>query len=66
MLHLNYRAGPGEYAMLWTLFVLLVVAWFLGIFSHHVLGGFLHILLALAALALITELGLAYRRKLHE
>lgn len=52
--------------MLWTLFVLLVVAWFLGIFSHHVLGGFLHILLALAALALITELGLAYRRKLNE
>jgi hypothetical protein len=52
--------------MLWTLFVILLVAWFLGIFSHHLLGGFLHILLALAALALLTELGLAYRRKLSQ
>jgi hypothetical protein len=53
-----------EYAMLWTLFVLLLLAWFLGIFSHELLGGFIHVLLALAVLALVTELGLAYRRKL--
>ena len=49
--------------MLWTLFVILLVAWLLGLISSYTLGGFIHILLFLALLALVTELGLNYRRK---
>lgn len=34
--------------MLWTIFVLLVVMWLLGMVSSYTLGGFLHLLLVLA------------------
>jgi Family of unknown function (DUF5670) len=34
--------------MLWTIFVLLVVLWLLGMVSSYTLGGFLHLLLVLA------------------
>lgn len=49
--------------MLWTLFVILIALWLLGVLSSQTVGGFLHILLLLAALALITELLLRHRRK---
>ena len=49
--------------MLWTLFVVLLIAWLLGLISSYTLGGFIHVLLLLALLALVTELGLNYRRK---
>ncbi len=42
--------------MLWTLFVILLVLWLLGIVSGFALGGFVHILLVLAVLALVLEL----------
>ena len=50
--------------MLWTLCVVLLVLWLVGIVTSQTLGGFLHILLLLAALALVTELGLRYRRRM--
>lgn len=34
--------------MLWTLFVVLVVLWLLGIVTSYTLGGFIHILLIVA------------------
>ena len=34
--------------MLWTIFVLLLVMWLLGMVSSYTLGGFIHILLILA------------------
>lgn len=42
--------------MLWTLFIVLLVLWLLGIVSGYALGGFLHILLVLAVIALIFQL----------
>lgn len=42
--------------MLWTLFVILLVLWLLGIVSSYTLGGFIHILLVLAVIALIFQL----------
>jgi len=48
--------------MLWTLCVVLLVLWLVGIVTSQTLGGFLHILLFLAAIALLTELALRYRR----
>ncbi len=34
--------------MLWTIFVILLVLWLIAIFSGHVLGGFIHVLLVIA------------------
>jgi hypothetical protein len=34
--------------MLWTIFVLLLVLWALGLVSSYTLGGFIHLLLLLA------------------
>jgi len=45
-----------EWRMLWTLFVVLLVLWFLGLVSSYTLGGFIHILLVLAIITLIFNL----------
>ena len=42
--------------MLWTLFVILLVLWLLGIVTSYTLGGFIHIQLVLAIVALIFQL----------
>jgi hypothetical protein len=42
--------------MLWTIFVILLVLWLLGIVSSYTLGGFIHILLVLAVIVLIINL----------
>lgn len=34
--------------MLWTIFMVLLVLWVLGLVSSYTLGGFIHILLVLA------------------
>lgn len=63
--HLVATTLARHWSMLWTLFVILIVLWLVGIIASETLGGFLHILLLLAALALVTELALRYRR-MHE
>ena len=42
--------------MLWTIFVILLVAWLLGLVSSYTLGGFIHILLVIALVVLIINL----------
>jgi hypothetical protein len=42
--------------MLWTIFVVLLVLWLLGVVSSYTLGGFIHILLVLAIVALVFQL----------
>jgi hypothetical protein len=42
--------------MLWTLFVILLVLWLVGVVSGYALGGFVHILLVLAVVALVFQL----------
>jgi hypothetical protein len=37
-----------ELAMLWTIFVVLLVLWAVGLVSSYTLGGFIHILLIVA------------------
>ena len=39
-----------------TLFVILIVLWMLGIASAYTMGGFIHILLILAVLAVAIQL----------
>ena len=47
--------GEGGRAMLWTIFVILLVLWLLG-FSLHVAGGLIHLLLVIALAVLIVNL----------
>ena len=42
--------------MLWTLFVILLVLWLLGLVSSYTMGGFIHILLVIAVVVLIINL----------
>ena len=42
--------------MLWTLFVILLVLWLLGLVTSYTLGGSIHILLVLAIVALVFQL----------
>jgi Family of unknown function (DUF5670) len=42
--------------MLWTIFVILLVLWALGMVSSYTLGGFIHILLVLALVVLVINL----------
>jgi hypothetical protein len=46
----------GETVMLWTIFVILLVLWLLGMVSAYTLGGFIHVLLVLALVALVIQL----------
>lgn len=39
--------------MLWTIFVVLMILWLLGLVSSYTLGGFIHILL-IAAIAIVV------------
>ena len=42
--------------MLWTIFVILLVLWLVGLVSSYTLGGFIHILLVLAIVVLVINL----------
>lgn len=42
--------------MLWTIFVILLVLWLLGVVSSYTLGGFIHILLVIAVVVLVIQL----------
>lgn len=42
--------------MLWTIFVILLVLWLLGLVSSYTLGGFIHILLVIALVVLVINL----------
>jgi hypothetical protein len=41
--------------MLWTIFVVLLVLWVLGLVTSYTLGGFIHILLVLAIVAFLIQ-----------
>ena len=41
--------------MLWTIFVILLVLWLLGLVTSYTLGGFIHILLVVAIAVLLIQ-----------
>jgi hypothetical protein len=45
-----------EEQMLWTIFVILLVLWLLGVVSSYTVGGFIHILLVLALVVLLINI----------
>jgi hypothetical protein len=42
--------------MLWTITIILVVLWILGLVSSYTMGGWIHLLLVLAIIVLIFNL----------
>ncbi len=42
--------------MLWTIFIILLVLWALGLVTANVFGGFIHILLVIAVVVLLIRL----------
>ena len=42
--------------MLWTIVVILLVLWLLGLVSSYTLGGFIHLLLVLAIATVVINL----------
>jgi hypothetical protein len=42
--------------MLWTIVVILLVLWLLGLVSSYTLGGFIHLLLVVAIIIVIVNL----------
>ncbi len=42
--------------MLWTIFVVLLVLWLLGLVTSYTLGGMIHILLVAAVVLLVWQL----------
>ncbi len=42
--------------MLWTIFVILIILWLLGMISGYVIGGFIHILLVIAIVVVLIRI----------
>ena len=42
--------------MLWTIFVILLIMWLLGMISGYVMGGFIHILLVIAVVVILIRI----------
>jgi len=50
------RGSPRkESVMLWTIAVVLLVLWILGLVSSHTMGGFIHILLVIAVVMILVR-----------
>jgi hypothetical protein len=57
VLFIKARTLPsGGMGMLWTIFVILLVLWLVGLVSSYTLGGFIHLLLVAAVVVLILQL----------
>ncbi len=41
--------------MLWTIFVILLVLWLLGMVSSYTLGGYIHLLLIIAVVVVVIR-----------
>ena len=48
--------------MLWTILVILLVLWLLGMVSSYTMGGVIHILLVIAVIILVVQLVSGRRR----
>jgi hypothetical protein len=44
------------FTMLFTIFIILLVMWLLGMVSSHTLGGYVHLLLLVALVVLVIDI----------
>jgi hypothetical protein len=52
----HIRGGEREVIMLWTIALILIVLWLLGMVSSYTIGGFIHLLLVLAVIIVLIRL----------
>src|ERR1019366_5299302 len=50
------RFQKGGYRMLWTIFVVLLILWLLGMVTSYTLYGYIHLLLLIAVVVLVIRL----------
>jgi hypothetical protein len=50
------KPKTGDTNMLWTIFVVLLILWLLGMVSSYTVGGFIHLLLVIALIVLVFQL----------
>jgi hypothetical protein len=50
------KQNPKENSMLYTIAVVLIVLWLLGLVSGYAIGGFIHILLVIAIVMVLVNL----------
>lgn len=55
MVHTTQRQARRK-TMLWTLFVILLILWLLGLVTSYTLGGFIHILLVIAVAVVLIRI----------
>jgi hypothetical protein len=48
--------------MLWTIFVILLILWLLGLVSSYTMGGFIHVLLVIAIVVVLIQVIQGRRR----
>jgi len=48
--------------MLWTIFVVLLVLWLLGLITSYTMGGFIHVLLVIAIVVVLVQVIQGRRR----
>jgi len=51
-----------ELNMLWTIFVILLVLWGLGLVTSYTMGGFIHVLLVIAIVVVLVQVIQGRRR----
>jgi hypothetical protein len=49
------RPTEGEGHMLWTIFLILMIMWLMGVVTSYTLGGFIHVLLLLAIASVLIR-----------
>jgi Family of unknown function (DUF5670) len=49
------KDGEGGWAMLWTIAVILLVLWAVGLFTAYTAGGLVHLLLAIAVIVVVFQ-----------
>ena len=49
-------AGEGGDSMLWTIAVILIVLWLLGMVTSYTVGGLIHILLVIAIIVVLVRI----------
>ena len=57
LIHSNRQGGRTvrkEDPMLWTIAVILIILWALGLVSSYTIGGFIHILLVIAIIVILV------------
>ena len=52
--------------MLWTIFVILLVLWLLGMVSSYTMGGFIHVLLVIAIGGMVEIVPLFFQKSTTE